>query len=69
MKEIFENPIVEHSVKCHSVDCLLSPTQCHITVFHFDTKEARYFAESLQAAALLWLYDGKHELLNVGRIG
>lgn len=38
-------------------------------VFHFDSEHASYRANTLDAAARLWIAHGSPTLMNVGRVG
>lgn len=72
MKTIFQNSDVEHSFHCNSVSCLTDENQehrRHVPIFHFDTVTESYIAETIDAAARLWIKHGAKELVNVGRVG
>lgn len=65
----YQNPVVKHSVHCSSVDCFLDKKVEHVAVFHFDTDEATYYAQSLHDAAVMWVEGGMKQLNNVGKQG
>lgn len=69
MKQHHSNDKVQHSVGCHSVQCLLAKPWLHIKVFYFQTKSDCYNAESLDAAARLWIKDGAKPLESAGSVG
>lgn len=68
LKNHFSNNVVEHSFGCCSSACLISPTE-HCSVFYFDTATDAYHAESIDAAARMWMKDGAKPLIAVGRVG